>query len=263
VTSYLATIAARELGNDRPAGSPAPDGHPGAVLPRHVGRFEPWTTSAPESVDRDALPEELTDGDPPARPVGRDADDLRAVTKRRGARDPVEPVRHALVPMNATPETDELAPWEPLAAAPPASVVRRDVGVARPPSVTPHALDLARTRAHDDEAPKTRRETPLRDPEPRPVRAERVAVPVMPAVAPVLRAAVPVDRATRRPDGPDVVARERAAIAAHDASPSVVVTIGRIEVRAVPAPAVPRPVRGAAPTMSLDDYLQERSRGLR
>ena len=263
MTSYLATLAARELGTDRPTRSPAADGHPDAVVPRHIGRFEPWTTPAPEFADRDALPEELAHEDPLARPVGRNADDLRAVSKRRGAHDPVEPVRHALSPMNTTPETDELASREPLAAAPSAPVVRRDVHGARQPSVTPQERDLAVTRAHRDEAPTTRRETPPRDPGPRPVRAERVAVPVTSVVAPVLRAAVPVDGTTRRPDARQVVTRERAATTAHDASPSVVVTIGRIEVRAVPAPAVPRAPRGAAPTMSLDDYLQERSRGLR
>jgi len=263
VTSYLATLAARELRSDRPSRSPAPDGHPGAVLPRHIGRFEPWTTSTPESADRDTLPQELADGDRLARSVGRDADDLRAVGELHGAHDPVERVRHALAPMNASPETDQLPSREPLTGAPLLPVVRQDVPLTRPPTVTPQAVDPAVTRARGDEAPKTQRGTQPPDLGPRPVRAERVAAPVTPAVAPVLRMAVPVDGTTRRPEARDIATRERAATTAPDASPSVVVTIGRIEVRAVPAPAVPRPARAAAPTMSLEDYLQERSRGLR
>jgi hypothetical protein len=50
--------------------------------------------------------------------------------------------------------------------------------------------------------------------------------------------------------------------------PIVHVTIGRIEVRAmmdapVPARAVPAPISAAAPRLSLDQYLRERSEGRR
>jgi hypothetical protein len=85
VTSYLATLAARELGNDRPARSPAPDGHPGAVLPpAHSGGSSHGRRPAPESADRDTLPQELADEDPLARSVGRDR--RRSARGRRAAR---------------------------------------------------------------------------------------------------------------------------------------------------------------------------------
>jgi hypothetical protein len=47
-------------------------------------------------------------------------------------------------------------------------------------------------------------------------------------------------------------------------APTIHVTIGRIEVRATPAPASAPPSRPKpAPTMSLDDYLRQRNGGSR
>jgi hypothetical protein len=64
--------------------------------------------------------------------------------------------------------------------------------------------------------------------------------------------------ATRRPS-PD---SSRAAVAAASANepPAIHVTIGRVEVRAITAPAPPRsPAPPAAPKISLDDYLKRRN----
>ena len=43
--------------------------------------------------------------------------------------------------------------------------------------------------------------------------------------------------------------------------PTIQVTIGRIEVRATPAPTAPAPGRRAAPIMTLEEYLRQRSNG--
>lgn len=45
------------------------------------------------------------------------------------------------------------------------------------------------------------------------------------------------------------------------ATPTIQVTIGRIEVRATPAALPARKERSAPQVMSLDDYLRQRSQG--
>ncbi|HEU5330776.1 MAG TPA: hypothetical protein VFU78_21970, partial [Thermomicrobiales bacterium] len=48
-----------------------------------------------------------------------------------------------------------------------------------------------------------------------------------------------------------------------EAAPSIQVTIGRVEVRAVPAETPARAARPAPPTLSLEDYLRQRNGGRR
>jgi hypothetical protein len=57
------------------------------------------------------------------------------------------------------------------------------------------------------------------------------------------------------------VSAEAASNEAVEAAPVINITIGRVEVRAAHAPAAPRQQSGAAPRLSLDDYLRRRAGG--
>jgi hypothetical protein len=48
-----------------------------------------------------------------------------------------------------------------------------------------------------------------------------------------------------------------------EAAPAIQVTIGRVEVHAVPAETSARPARPASPALSLEDYLRQRNGGRR
>jgi hypothetical protein len=65
----------------------------------------------------------------------------------------------------------------------------------------------------------------------------------------------------RLADSPQEPLRQRERVAEKGpASPRVLVTIGRIEIRAASAPAQPR-TQPQLPSMSLDDYLAKRGQG--
>lgn len=90
--------------------------------------------------------------------------------------------------------------------------------------------------------------------------AHREPAPVAPPPAPepgrALRVEVrPAPAAERR------IAPRQVAEAPPAAPPTIQVTIGRIEVRAAPAPPAARPAPAAGPALSLDDYLRQRNRG--
>jgi hypothetical protein len=91
-------------------------------------------------------------------------------------------------------------------------------------------------------------------PEPTPVETPRPATPATVVVQPHV---TPAPRA--EPAGPALAGRA----ATPKPAPTIQVTIGRIEVRAVPPPAPPPKQRSAPPVMSLDDYLRQRDGGRR
>jgi hypothetical protein len=98
-----------------------------------------------------------------------------------------------------------------------------------------------------------------------PVAAAVVLAPLTPggnaaatAVEPVVRV---VQAASLRPAPGTLRAEQGAGPATPELPPTIQVTIGRIEVRATPAPAAPPASRRAAPIMSLDEYLRQRSQG--
>ncbi len=82
-------------------------------------------------------------------------------------------------------------------------------------------------------------------PEPPPAQASPATIVAAPEVIPYL----------------EPVAPPRSQTPAPEAGPSVQVTIGRVEVRATPAPAAPKKTRSRPPVMSLDEYLRQRSGG--
>ncbi len=270
-------------------GEPARDAPPGAIVPRRRSRFEPQGAEAvlgemEERVDASSAP-------PSAAPPRR----RQAPADVRSA-----PAGSLRVPRPASDEVPPRAPLEaaprPIpAAAPP--VATRAAALPVPPVSQPLAAAAdsaaAPTSRADDAAP--RREPPAAErarvatvgavvaaPAALPERssADEVAPvsPVRPSRAPVARivarpsveppaelAAVRLGeiaparlRETARrsdPSGPRLPA-DRPAV------PSVQVSIGRVEVRAVFAPP-PLPSRrpSPAPTLSLDDYLKQREKG--
>lgn len=142
-----------------------------------------------------------------------------------------------------------------------------------PPAVEPR--DTAITAPVPDPSPRRTASQPAATAEPEPAGPVRLARP--PPVVPVIAitqqtsdsAAVPTVAPARMPPAfGDVApatalhAGDRAQSRGREApapAPTVHVTIGRVEVRAVQAPARdPRPVRAGEQPMSLDEYLRRR-----
>jgi hypothetical protein len=99
----------------------------------------------------------------------------------------------------------------------------------------------------------------------RPTPPQVVASDVQPA-APARVIAQPqvAVAAAARPAALDAAAGKLNAQQEPPPAPTIHVTIGRIEVRATPAPSSALPSRPKpAPTMSLDDYLRQRNGGSR
>lgn len=95
--------------------------------------------------------------------------------------------------------------------------------------------------------------------------AHREPAPIAPPPAPepgrALRVEVRPAPAAERRSAPPAAAPRQVAEAPPAAPPTIQVTIGRIEVRAAPAPPAARPATPAGPALSLDDYLRQRNRG--
>jgi hypothetical protein len=84
----------------------------------------------------------------------------------------------------------------------------------------------------------------------RPARAQ--------VIQPLVRA---VDPDVRRPTSASPRAGQTPVPLAGEPPPTIQVTIGRIEVRAMPPPASPTQSRRASPIMTLEEYLRQRSHG--
>jgi len=87
------------------------------------------------------------------------------------------------------------------------------------------------------------------------------AVSPSPVILPQIRESTPVTSSHRTVESHAHQQRESGTI--EKSEPSIVVTIGRIEVRAVTSPSQSRPRPERPPMMSLDDYLNQRVRGVR
>jgi hypothetical protein len=258
-------------------------GHAEAVRPRLTGRFEP-----PPGVQR---PVEETLEVEAARPAA-------AQPEPAPRREPATPAR-AQVPATAPAEESAARPQPPSAeggphpALPAEQYGERVEPVVRPAPVAPVAepgprpalrheddrLLEAKPRPAATQAPAVRTEPPdtrpaaepvapasQREPVSEPPQAARSAA-IQPVIRPVERAAPATPERTERPAGEQAPAApgprvDQPAAGTPPSIPSVQVSIGRVEVRAVFAPPAPPPARGRpAPVMSLDEYLKSRDGG--
>ncbi len=270
-------------------GEPARDAPPGAIVPRRRSRFEPQGAEPvlgemEERVDASSAP-------PSAAPPRR----RQAPADVRSA-----PAGSLRVPRPASDEVPPRAPLEAAPQPIPAAAARA-AALPVPPVSQPLAAAAdsaaAPTNRADDAAP--RREPSAAERErvaavgavaaalaalPERSSADEVAPvsPVRPSRAPVARIVArpsvepPAELAAVRP-GEIAPARPRESLretarrsdpsgprlpADRPAVPSVQVSIGRVEVRAVFAPP-PLPSRrpSPSPALSLDDYLKQREKG--
>jgi hypothetical protein len=272
-------------------GSPPDNSPPGAIVPRRRSRYEqpaaqPELDIAEESSDATAYT-------PPPQP--RHPEALAAVRRvpaqrQRAARaasdasphhaavEPAPPAQPADAPPREEPPAASPRPLEPsrLTAsadhAARSSTSRPNEAVPRREGVSPIRADAAAATVSLP-APAPERSSagelaPVPFPRPGPALAEHIAAPPssMPPAEPAaarrgelapLRQRDPLRDAVRRSDPSGA----RLSIAGPPA-PSVRVSIGRVEVRAVFA-SPPSPARrpAAAPTLALDDYLQQREKG--
>jgi hypothetical protein len=254
---------------------------------RQPALFEPATAwTPPQTVTRPELPATQASPEMPPK-VGPTRQELRLPHDRKATQDAVasHSASEAAVPqsMAAMPMFDDEVPRNvlhmTLAPAPIADV--RTVGADKAPHVLPPAQpqparDVTRMEAtvvprqqtvqFVDETPRPRKAAPLRqDVPPRPATeaAEAARQRPDPPTGVLLPARPQNAQAVQlAKTGPSRAAMPGAA-AAQATNESVQITIGRVEVRAVAAadrPA-PRPAKQAAPRLTLDDYLRQRSGG--
>jgi hypothetical protein len=275
------------------AGEPARDAPPGAIVPRRRSRFEaqgaePVLGETEERID--ATPAWPTE----ARPDGRDTPaDVGAPARSPRAVRPAsdETPRHAPLETATRSIPAAAPPAAAPAAAPPASPViapamavtdgatsptnrasaavpRREPTAAERVATAPAAAAVAAAPASPPERSSTDEAAPVssarssrapiaRIAEPPPAEPPADVAPVRPGEIAPARRREPLREPARRsdPGGPRPPA-DRPAV------PSVQVSIGRVEVRAVFAPppsAARRP--SPAPALSLDDYLKQREKG--
>jgi hypothetical protein len=230
--AFLSRLTARALGREA------------ALVPRPRHRF----ATAPVEATPDAPAEPLqVDGPDPMQP-GQEASpepiEMSTPGPDAGRRPAHAGTRHAM--------TDGLAPD---AVTPRVDIATEPMDVAGDPQ--------ARLHPHAQMQPQARAAAPIVAPArgtdaPTPLRA---AARMMPPVAAPPRVAPP-ERPPYEPRSARGREREPAPDAGIDATTTVTVHIGRIDVRAVPAP--PAPVTAAPakrpPSPSLDAYLNGRDR---
>lgn len=269
MTGYLAALATREFGASSVPGRLGSETALPAIKPRRVTAYAP----PPMAVESDVPSIRAGDMRPVTRTDEERADNEIGVRSARieTAQTSFTPVPAALERAHAkhTHESDvgdtmepgdlstSVTPVTPSARIARSPIPRRDETPLRADrtEATPNRVEpispIARA-THGDGTPRS-----LAAPEEH--RTTRSTV--VPAIPPAPGAPLPIVSPRRPVAEIDMRIHERAT--PRDESPSVVVTIGRIEVRAISAPAAPPPVRNARPTMSLEDYLSQRSRGLR
>lgn len=278
MSSFLTSLAARALEATEAVET---------VQPRPVARFEAASVPEPRSLELPVAPDPVEEDSlpqPPPAPVPRRA------AARRGAPRPESPmlradpeVRQAEQPAagQAVVRSKPPPPGQPEpTAAPPVPISSR----AAPPPADPAAPSVA-IRPHllpggpptaraEGAAPRQRIAENPRFRPPDPAAAETCSPALLPApphhrptslaersleqVAPPLVPAQALPSPTYAP-GHDVLAAPEEP----NREPAIHVTIGRVEVRAVPAPP-PAPTRSAAPAaprLTLEDYLRERNGG--
>jgi len=270
------------------AGALADHSPPGALMPRRRSRYERQTAEpeldiAEESADATAhaLPAEPQPHGPEAPIAVRRAPAERQRVAHAASDDAphhaaVEPVSRPQ-PAEASPvAVPAAAPLQPPAAPPVMDSAELAVKsstssprqtLPQPGSISPARHDVAAAAAPPPERSSTGELAAV--PPPRPAHAPVAQIAAPPAA--VLPAEPAVRRGELAPVRPRDPLRETARRSdpsgpqpsiAKPAPPSVRVSIGRVEVRAVFA-SPPSPARrpAAAPAMALDDYLKQREKG--
>ncbi len=252
------------------------------VRPRTRSLFEPVPTSAPQMhVAPEHLDEIETSPSPvappnlrarPAREPGAEplpsreerAEPARGEMRREGERAEIETVvRQPVI-------REERAPrFEPIVGrrATREAVSFADASVEEQPPPRRHGTRADALEGSDDDASPTRSAPSIEPVSPRVRRAEEAVLiaraPVVP-VAPQPFASTPRNAEPAAP----VRAFARRGVEPHEhpaaSEPEIHVTIGRVEVRAVPAePASSKPGHDRPRVMTLDEYLQRRAEGMR
>lgn len=241
-------------------------------------------TVAPEQLVRPRLPSRFERGGPVS--FEEEAFETTAA-ERPSPSSPGQPRVPAVASLREhEPPPRERTPERAQASAPvPPPVAARGEKSPKPPDPQPRRR--AETRTRREVVQQVTAETRLVDvPGPR-VAADPVPVEATAATREPETPAAPPPPAERLPADPPaavhvrtletrtaaaserVVVRERLprrerASAAAAAEPTINVSIGRVEVRAVPAPAHQPPTRAAAPAAKpLDEYLREQAEGRR
>jgi len=268
-----------------------------AVRPRLRSRFEAGADIVPaeSSTPSVAVLADRQPGDPPDAPPNRPdrSGPAPAVNPMHRADQPIPASQaHASAPVEHN-DDDSFRPPDSSADRPDFSADRPDLSADRPGSSADRPVSSGANPDPDRTAPKARRIGSRRPGEPAHAGQRSIGgpEPTLPGPDPATRSSMaparprPIDhRESGAPDpGPPRVgtgsAPQRAAgrvtpVAAHRppplataptaATPAVVVTIGRVEVRAVvdrPSAPTARPAPVKPPVQSLEDYLGERSRG--
>ena len=238
------------------AEAPAAEGMPsaGRAQPSPQATAWPQATTRPESripaPSREAMPPG------PARIPARTG--RGGETGRQPAREPAMPRPETIAPQarSATPQTQSLVPHTE------SPVPRAEPAAPRTGPLVPHAAAAGETEREllaELAVPRV----PLLAIEPE--RAERTQQGVPPHPAAPAGAPLPPPRpgllTVPQPGafGAPPALPGPAGDPAPPPEPTVHVTIGRVEIRAVTAPAPPTRPASAARTMSLDEYLAERN----
>ena len=242
--STLAHAAGEGRGWEAPAQEPALPAAPSPSLPRADARER-----APAALPPAASPARAGDTVAPRLETAPGGGALsRAAGEGRGGGVPAqEPVRPA-APTPAVPRADARERG-PAALPEPVRPLPRQAGDAINPRLDPHPGGGALSRAAGEgrgggipvQVERLRTETVIRH-----ETAPAPSTPPPPVLQPRIAAVEPFPSRRAEPA----------------AEPVIHVTIGRIEVKATPAPKAPARERAAAPaTAGLDEYLRQRARG--
>jgi hypothetical protein len=238
-----------------------------AIMPRLPSEYEPWKgpafdLSAAEKGVTDEIEQTITS------PTSETAA-VRAQPRRQPEVNPAAEPR-ASQPESAVPLTRAVDPRLKTGDESP-SIVAQPAPRAELPAEK--MVPLTSERRHEnvvvhaisktpDGIAKTESESPLRNDHRFATGADRTrAVSRSPLIVPQIHESVPLT--SRYKNGDSHAGQQRESSTAQNSEPSIVVTIGRIEVRAVTTASQSRSRPERQPLMSLDDYLNQRIRGVR